>query len=83
VHPKEQAMLARAVRDIDQLAAQARTQKIRRDLGILDPQGDGPRSANDLAATLTPEELDRLAKGNKELEQSSRCRSSQAREKPR
>ena len=68
VHPREQAMLARAISEIDSLAAQARAHKIRRDLGILDPKGGGPRSANELATTLTPEELARLGDSNKELE---------------
>ena len=67
-NPREQAMLARAVQDLDDLAAQARIQKIRSSLGVKDPQARGPRSAEQLAITLTPEELARLSESNRELE---------------
>ena len=66
--PKELSLLAAAVRDMDALLAQAKAQKIRQSLRILVPAEDGPRSADQLAATLTPEELARLVDSNAELQ---------------
>jgi hypothetical protein len=66
--PKEMAMLARVIADMDAISATARATKLRKDLGVLEPRTAGPRSAQELASTLTPEELARLHVSNNELQ---------------
>jgi len=72
--PKELSILAMTVREMDTLLAQARVQKVRHSLGVLDPAESGPRSASELAATLTPQELAQLMNSNTELQKQIQVR---------
>ena len=65
--PKELSMLSRAVSDMDTLKAQSRATQLRQKLGVAQPEGRGPRSAWDLAATLSVEELRLLDVSTQEL----------------
>ena len=55
--PRDQTLLAFTVRNMEFLAAQSRAERLRRRLGLPDPEGKGPRPAADIAATMTPENL--------------------------
>ena len=58
------------VRQMDFLAAHSRMERLRSRLGVLEPEGQGPRSAGEIAATLTPENLNSLQESNEELQAS-------------
>ena len=55
--PRELAMLQQAVKDMDLIQAQSRAVQLRQSLGVKLPDEQGPRSAWELAATLTEEEV--------------------------
>jgi hypothetical protein len=67
--PREQTLLAFTVRSMEFLAAQSRPERLRMRLGLPDPEGKGPRSAADIAATMTPENLNTLEQSNRELQE--------------
>ena len=66
--PKEQAILSQAVRTVGELGFSQRTQRTRRDLGLMELDRQGPLSADEVATGLSPEELERLESSNKILE---------------
>ena len=82
-NPKEQALLASMVTVMDDLQAQSRAARMRERLGLRDPKQPGPRSAEDVALGLTPEELANLHASNEELQDSLGLASRLTREVPR
>ena len=67
--PREQTLLTKVVYEMNELAAQSRVERMRRSMGLQEPAHMGPRSAMQIAATLTPEQLHALEKSNEELQQ--------------
>jgi hypothetical protein len=67
--PREQTLLTKVVHEMNWLAAQGRVERIRRSMGLQQPEKSGPRSAIQIAATLTPQQLASLEKSNEELQQ--------------
>ena len=68
--PREQTLLTQFVHQMDHLTAQARMERLRRRMGMPEPEARGPRSAEALASTLTTENLESLRQSNAELQQS-------------
>jgi hypothetical protein len=67
--PREQTLLTRIVTEVNYLAAQARSERLRRRLGVPEHSNRGPKSASDIADTLTPERLQSLEESNQQLQQ--------------
>ena len=65
--PKELSMLKRTVADMDAINARARAEQLRQTLGIKEPAERGPRSAWELAATLSEDELRLLEQSTQEM----------------
>ena len=68
--PREQALLHSAIRLVKDASFRKRARKMCNDLGIKSMELQGPRSADELAASLTPAALASLEESNKELEES-------------
>ena len=68
--PREQALLHSAIRLVRDAAFKKRARRMCNDLGIKSMDLQGPRSADELAASLTPAALASLEDSNKELEES-------------
>ena len=68
--PREQALLCKAIELVREVAQKRRSKQLRQELGLQDVETSGPRSAEQLAAGLTPEALEQLEVSNQELEKS-------------
>jgi len=66
--PREQTLLAKIVKEVDFLASQARVERLRRRLGMPEPSQGGPKSAHNIAGTLTVQRLGSLEESNRELQ---------------
>jgi len=68
--PREQALLCKAIELVREVAQKKRSRQLNQELGLQDVEASGPRSAEHLAASLTPEALGQLEVSNQELEKS-------------
>ena len=68
--PREQALLCKAIELVREVAQKKRSRQLRQELGLQDVGASGPRSAEHLAAGLTPEALGQLETSNQEMEKS-------------